>query len=195
MTKDSSNARSRLRIIGGEWRSRVVTFADIPDIRPTPDRVRETLFNWLQAPIIGAKCLDLFAGSGALSFEALSRGAASVVTLELDPEAAAAIRSNAGQLKTTQLQLIQKNALDWLRTNNSGQQFDVVFVDPPFAAGLYETCFNLLQENSWLARGALVYIEADQPLELLALPSYWRLVRNKRAGAVYFGLCEAGTRE
>lgn len=195
MTKDSSNARSRLRIIGGEWRSRVVTFADIADIRPTPDRVRETLFNWLQAPIVGAKCLDLFAGSGVLGFEALSRGAAAVVALELDTKAAAAIRSNADQLKTTQLQLIRKNALDWLRSNNSGQQFDVVFVDPPYAAGLYETCFTLLQENGWLARGALIYVEADQPLEHLILPARWRLIRNKRAGAVYFGLCEAGTRE
>jgi 16S rRNA (guanine966-N2)-methyltransferase len=163
MTKDSSKARNRLRIIGGEWRSRVVSFADIPDIRPTPDRVRETLFNWLQGSIVGAKCLDLFAGSGVLSFEALSRGAASVLALELDPKAAAVIRDNASQLKTVNLQFIQKNALDWLRANNSNQQFDVVFVDPPFAAGLYESCFGLLQQNGLLAPAALVYVEADQP--------------------------------
>jgi 16S rRNA (guanine966-N2)-methyltransferase len=192
MTVDSSKARNRLRIIGGEWRSRVVNFADIADIRPTPDRVRETLFNWLQAPIVGAKCLDLFAGSGVLSFEALSRGASSVLALELDPAAAAAIRNNASHLKTSQLQLIQKNALDWLQVNNSNQQFNVVFVDPPFAAGLHESCFNLLQQHAWLAPAALVYVEADQPIDLLKLPDEWTLIRNKRAGAVYYGLCQTG---
>jgi 16S rRNA (guanine966-N2)-methyltransferase len=194
MTKDSSKARNRLRIIGGEWRSRVVSFADIPDIRPTPDRVRETLFNWLQGSIVGAKCLDLFAGSGVLSFEALSRGAASVLALELDPKAAAVIRDNASQLKTVNLQFIQKNALDWLRANNSNQQFDVVFVDPPFAAGLYESCFGLLQQNGLLAPAALVYVEADQPLDLLTLPDEWRLIRHKRAGTVHYGLCKTGSR-
>jgi 16S rRNA (guanine966-N2)-methyltransferase len=194
MTIDSTKARNRLRIIGGEWRSRVVNFADIADVRPTPDRVRETLFNWLQAPIVGAKCLDLFAGSGVLSFEALSRGASSVLALELDPKAAAAIRNNASALGTAQVQLIQKNTLDWLRTNSSSQQFDVVFVDPPFAAGLYESCFSLLQQHGWLAPAALVYVEADQPIDQLKLPDGWTLIRNKRAGAVYYGLCEAGAR-
>ncbi len=194
MTADSSKARNRLRIIGGEWRSRVVNFADIPDIRPTPDRVRETLFNWLQAPIVGARCLDLFAGSGVLSFEALSRGAKSVLCFELDAKAATAVRTNAAQLKTESLQLIQKNALDWLQTNSSQQQFDVVFVDPPYAAGFYEPCCRLLQENGWLAPAALVYIEADQPLDLLTLPEQWRLMKHKRAGAVHYGLCETGAR-
>ena len=194
MTVDSSKTRNRLRIIGGEWRSRVVSFADIPDIRPTPDRVRETLFNWLQAPIVGARCLDLFAGSGVLSFEALSRGASSVLALELDPKAAAAIRNNATQLKTGQLQLMQKNALDWLQTNSLSQQFDVVFVDPPYAAGFYESCCRLLQQNGWLAPSALVYIEADQPLDLLVFPEEWRLIRHKRAGAVHYGLCETSIR-
>ena len=190
MTVDSSKARNRLRIIGGEWRSRVVSFADIPDIRPTPDRVRETLFNWLQAPIVGARCLDLFAGSGVLSFEALSRGARSVLALELDPKAAAAIRNNANQLKTGHLQLIQENALDWLQKNGSGQQFDVIFVDPPYTAGFYEPCCHLLQQNGWLAPSALVYLEADQSLDLLTLPEEWRLIKHKRAGAVHYGLCE-----
>ena len=190
MTADSSKTRNRLRIIGGEWRSRVVNFADIPDIRPTPDRVRETLFNWLQAPVVGARCLDLFAGSGVLSFEALSRGATSVLALELDAKAAASIRSNASQFKTEKLQLMQKNALDWLQTNSAGQQFDLVFVDPPYAAGFYEPCCSLLQQHGWLAPSALVYLEADQPLDLLTVPDGWNLVKHKRAGAVHYGLCE-----
>ncbi len=117
-----------------------------------------------------------------------------MLSLELDSKAAAAIRNNASQLKTTQLQLVQKNALDWLLINNSAQQFDVVFVDPPFAAGLYEPCFTLLQQNAWLAPAALVYVEADQPVDRLKLPDGWTLIRNKRAGAVHYGLCETGAR-
>lgn len=190
MTGDSSKTRNRLRIIGGEWRSRVVSFADTPDIRPTPDRVRETLFNWLQIPVVGARCLDLFAGSGVLSFEALSRGASSVLALELDPKAATAIRTNVAQLQTANLQLMQKNALEWLQGNSAGQQFDIVFVDPPYAAELYEPCCRLLQQSGRLAPSALVYIEADQPLHMLALPEEWETVRHKRAGAVHYGLCK-----
>lgn len=190
MTVDSTKTRNRLRIIGGQWRSRIIGFADAPDLRPTPDRVRETLFNWLQAAVVGARCLDLFAGSGVLSFEALSRGATSVLALELDPKAAAAIRNNAAQLNAEHLQFAQKDALDWLKSNSSGQQFDIVFVDPPYAGGLYEPCCQLLQQNGWLAPSAVVYIEADQPLDMLTLPAGWRLVKNKRAGAVHYGLCE-----
>jgi 16S rRNA (guanine966-N2)-methyltransferase len=186
--KASANSRNRLRIIGGDWRSRVLQFPALADLRPTPDRVRETLFNWLQGPIVGARCLDLFAGSGALGFEALSRGAIAVTALELDPHAAEAIRQNAALLKTEQLQLLQRNALDWLAQRGSAAPFDLVFLDPPYAAGLYAPCSNLLQEQTWLAPGALVYVEAAEPLDTLGLPAQWRLVRSKRAGSVYFGL-------
>jgi len=181
--------RNRVRIIGGDWRSRVLTFADVPDLRPTPDRVRETLFNWLQATIVGARCLDLFAGSGALGFEALSRGATRVVALELDPNAAAAIRANAETLNTGKLELVQKSAPLWLQANTSAVQFDVVFVDPPYQAGLYQPCLELLQQQKWLAPGALLYVEADQSLDTLGLPQDWELVKHKRAGGVHFGLC------
>ena len=190
MTADSRSLR-RVRIIGGDWRSRVLGFADIPDIRPTPDRVRETLFNWLQLPIVGAWCLDLFAGSGALGFEALSRGASGVVALELDGKAAAAIRENARLLKTDKLQLVQRSALEWLQQNADKRQFDVVFLDPPFSAGFYESCGRLLQEQQWLAPGALVYVEAEQSLELLGMPASWQLLKHKRAGSVHFGLFKA----
>jgi 16S rRNA (guanine966-N2)-methyltransferase len=188
MAAAANNPRNRLRIIGGEWRSRMVSFADIKDIRPTPDRVRETLFNWLQPHIVGAYCLDLFAGSGVLGFEALSRGATSVHTLELDPQAAAAIRHNMQLLKTEHMHLLQKNALDWLQHNLDGLQFDVVFIDPPFAAGLYEVCCQLLQEKNWLCAHALIYLESDQAPDKLKLPAGWTLLRNKRAGSVYYSL-------
>lgn len=184
------NTRNRLRIIGGDWRSRVVTFADAQDLRPTPDRVRETLFNWLQPRIVGAHCLDLFAGSGVLGFEALSRGAASVTALELDPHASAAIRANVKTLHTDKLRLEQRNALDWLRNDAQQRRFDVVFLDPPFAENLYEDCCRLLVERQWLAPRALVYLESGASLEDIQLPEPWQLIRHKRAGAVYYGLCE-----
>jgi 16S rRNA (guanine966-N2)-methyltransferase len=186
-----SKTRNRLRIIGGEWRSRVVVFADAPDLRPTPDRVRETLFNWLQPRLVGAECLDLFAGSGVLGFEALSRGAAAVTALELDPNAVAAIRDNIKTLQTDKLRLVPQNALDWLRTNAQEQRFDVVFLDPPFAENLYGECCRLLAEQRWLAPGALLYLESGAKLDELQLPEGWELVRHKRAGAVHYGLVQS----
>jgi 16S rRNA (guanine966-N2)-methyltransferase len=187
---NTSKTRNRLRIIGGDWRSRVVVFADAPDLRPTPDRVRETLFNWLQPTLAGAKCLDLFAGSGVLGFEALSRGAESVTALELDPHAAAAIRANVKTLQTDKLKLEQRSGVDWLRSNAQQLRFDVVFLDPPFAENLHAECCRLLAEQQWLAPAALVYLEAGAYLEEIALPAGWQLIRNKRAGAVHYGLCQ-----
>ncbi len=186
----NQKSRNRLRIIGGDWRSRVVVFADAPDLRPTPDRVRETLFNWLQPTIAGAKCLDLFAGSGVLGFEALSRGAESVTALELDPLAAAAIRENVKTLQTAKFKLEQRSGMDWLRTNAQEQRFDVVFLDPPFADNAHADCCRLLAEQQWLAPRALVYLESGTNLEKLELPHGWQLIRNKRAGAVHYGLCQ-----
>jgi len=189
MPGSDHNSRNRLRIIGGEWRSRVLAFPATPGLRPTPDRVRETLFNWLQAPVIGARCLDLFAGSGALGFEALSRGAAQVLALELAPAAAAAIGANARLLGTDKLKLLQVSAPEWLKHNKEGERFDLVFLDPPYQGGFYAPCLELLQSQGWLAPGALVYIEAEQALETLGLPQGWKLLKHKRAGGVHFGLC------
>jgi 16S rRNA (guanine966-N2)-methyltransferase len=186
----ASKNRNRLRIIGGDWRSRIVVFADAPDLRPTPDRVRETLFNWLQPRLAGANCLDLFAGSGVLGFEALSRGAGSVTALELDPHAIAAIRENIQMLATDKLRIEPHNALDWLRANPRQQRFDVVFLDPPFAGNLHGECCRLLSEQRWLAPSALVYLEAGASLEEVQLPEGWKLIRHKRAGAVYYGLAQ-----
>jgi 16S rRNA (guanine966-N2)-methyltransferase len=182
-------SRNRLRIIGGEWRSRVLQFADAPGLRPTPDRIRETLFNWLQLRIAGARCLDLFAGSGALGFEALSRGASHVTALELDNGAATAIETNARLLGTSALTLLRKDAVQWLGNGNPGQAFTIAFIDPPFASKLQSEICRLLDTNGWLAPGALVYVEAAEPLESLVLPAGWSLQRSKRAGDVHYGLC------
>lgn len=181
--------RNRVRIIGGDWRSRVLGFGDLPELRPTPDRVRETLFNWLQFNIVGAHCLDLFAGSGALGFEALSRGAGSVVALETHPTAIAALRDNARALGASAFTLVTQDAMLWL-AQPATQQFDLVFLDPPFAAGLHARCCALLQTQGWLKAGARVYLEAAQSLAALELPQGWTLARHKRAGDVYYGLCE-----
>jgi len=189
MTANSKKNPNRLRIIGGDWRSRILHFADIPDIRPTPDRVRETLFNWLQFQITGASCLDLFAGSAVLGFEALSRGAESVVALEQDSKAIAAIRENCKQLDTNKLEVIQGSALDWLQ-HRQPRQFKLVFIDPPFAAGLHETCFDLLAARGWLAPNALIYVEAASAVSGFTLPENWSVKREKRAGDVHYALCQ-----
>jgi 16S rRNA (guanine966-N2)-methyltransferase len=180
-------SRNRIRIIGGDWRSRQLQFPAAPDLRPTPDRVRETLFNWWQYTIIGKRCLDLFAGSGALGFEALSRGASIVVALETDSSVVSSLRSNAKLLGTDKLVVGQHDALQWL-SQPATQQFDYVLVDPPFAANLHARCCELLQQNGWLAPGAQIYLEAGNDLGELTLPSKWQLIRQKRAGDVYYGL-------
>ena len=181
------NKRNRVRIIGGEWRSRVLQFPDAPDLRPTPDRVRETLFNWLQFSVVGTRCLDLFAGSGALGFEALSRGAASVTALETDTAAASALRENAKLLGTDKMHVVQQDAARWL-SQAATQQFDLVLLDPPFNANLHERCCELLQQHHWLAPNARLYIEAGASLASFKLPSGWQLDKHKQAGDVHYGL-------
>lgn len=182
--------RNKYRIIGGQWRGRVLRFPDAEGLRPTGDRLRETLFNWLQGPITGAHCLDAFAGSGALSFEALSRGAASVTALEAAAPVAAALGANARLLGTDQLRVERADALAWL-ARPGDRRFDVVFLDPPFALDCIAECCRLLDQGGWLADDARVYLESGRPLADLTLPAGWSLVREKHAGQVYYGLCVA----
>jgi len=170
-------AKNRVRIIGGAWRSRLIRFSPRPDLRPTPDRVRETLFNWLGQDLTGKRCLDLYAGSGALGFEAASRGAARVVMVERDPAAFRALEANAAQLAAAQVELRRADALEFLRAD--GGTYDVVFLDPPFrTADLPRTLDALIPR---LAPGALVHVEAPCAPGL-APP--WTAWRSGRAGAV-----------
>lgn len=148
-----------LRIIGGEWRSRQLRFADAPGLRPTPDRVRETLFNWLQRQIPGARCLDLFAGSGALGFEALSRGAREVVLVEKHPAAAKALRDNIALLGAQNVQLVHDDALRFLQREAEG--FDVIFLDPPFRKNLLEPVLDSLLAKSLLKPEGMIYLEQE----------------------------------
>lgn len=178
----------QLRIIGGRHRGRRLPVTDHQGLRPTTDRVRETLFNWLQPVITGARCLDLFAGSGALGLEAASRGAARVVLLE---RAAAVVRQlsrNAETLGEDRIEVVHTDALRWLE--HVGQPFDVVFVDPPFADGLLEPACRSLERHQWLAPGALVYLEWSARLPLPTLPAGWELIRNKQAGEACYGLAQ-----
>jgi len=165
--------------------------ADIAGLRPTSERIRETLFNWLAPTIEGARCLDLFAGTGALGIEALSRGAATADLVENSPGAAAQLRENIHLLPVTGASIHQADALDFLQQGPHGGPYDVVFLDPPFADGRYEELCTLLCERGWLAPGALVYIEQDRKNPLPELPAGWRIVKEKTAGNVRYSLLKA----
>lgn len=177
------SGRNRVRIVGGEWRSRLVRFPATPGLRPTPDRVRETLFNWLGQRLDGLACVDLFAGSGALGFEALSRGAARVVMVERDREALDALRAAVLELDARGAQVVAGDALGWLARGQD--RFDVAFVDPPYASDLAARALQALPAR--LNPGARVYVESARPLEA---GTPWRMLREGKAGAVRFALYE-----
>jgi len=178
--------KGRLRIIGGRYRGRRLPVPAQLGLRPTADRVRETLFNWLQPVIAGSRCLDLFAGSGALGFEAVSRGAAEVLMIEHSEPVTRMLAANARTLGAAQVQVRRADALRWL--TGSGEPFDLVFLDPPFREGLLAPSCSLLSEGGWLVPDALVYLEAPADRALPELPKDWALIRDKRAGQVRFAL-------
>ena len=171
-----------MRIIGGRWRSRLVEFPGREGLRPTPDRVRETLFNWLGQDLEGLACLDLFAGSGALGFEAASRGAARVVLVERDPASVAALQANRAWLGGDAVEIVRADALAWL--DGSDGRFDVVFVDPPFRQNLLPVVLARLSRR--LAAGGRVYAEADVAIE----EPGWRVLKHARAGQVHYQLLQ-----
>jgi 16S rRNA (guanine966-N2)-methyltransferase len=191
-TVNARGARSRvLRIIGGEWRSRRLRFAAGPDIRPTPDRVRETLFNWLAPRIAGARCLDLFAGSGALGLEALSRGAGEAVFVEREHRVAEELRTLLAEWDAAHATVIAADARRFLA--GAAQPFDIVFLDPPFASrDVLEACAEQM-EGGWLAPGALIYVECPAREGLPRLPVTWRPRKEGRAGEVGYHLLEHET--
>ncbi|MCJ1886884.1 16S rRNA (guanine(966)-N(2))-methyltransferase RsmD [Pseudomonas sp. LA21] len=179
--------QGQLRIIGGEWRSRRFAFPDGPGLRPTPDRVRETLFNWLAAYVPGARVLDPFAGSGALFLEALSRGASAGLALDTNAEAATALRGHLATLQCSSGQVLLTDALRYLESQPAAP-FDLVFLDPPFHQDLLQNACRLLEERGWLAKDAWVYTESEAVPSSLGLPANWRLHREKKAGAVHYSL-------
>lgn len=177
---------SKIRITGGEWRSRLVQVADAPGLRPTPDRVRETLFNWLGQDLTGWRCLDLFAGSGILGFECASRGAASVTLVERDAGAFARLKENAATFGADRLRPIRTDALEFTTAaSQQGECYDLVLLDPPFRQGWLDKVVPLLPK---LARpGMRVYAEAEHRIERLG---EWRTLKQGQAGQVFYHLLE-----
>jgi 16S rRNA (guanine966-N2)-methyltransferase len=187
----ASGGRSEVRIIGGEWRGRKLHFPEVAGLRPTPDRVRETIFNWLQFDLAGRRCLDLFAGSGAFGFESLSRGAAEVVFVERDAAAADAIRRMLETLQCSRGQVVHQDVFEWLRHSTSCP-FDVVFVDPPYAERWLGEVAEQLESGGWLAPAAFIYLEDAATHGVPALPAGWQMHRSKRAGDVGYHLARRG---
>jgi len=187
-------ARNSVRIIAGAWRGRRVHFPDVPELRPTPDRVRETLFNWLQHSIAGARCLDLFAGSGALGLEALSRGAKGVVFVE---QFQAAARSLEEQLVrfggASKARVMAMGAARFLRT--APEPFQIVFLDPPFGKDALAEYIPMLDQGNWLAVGSLVYLENERVAGIPAMPPHWELLKSKSAGEVGYHLARVNGRK
>ena len=183
-----NKSRNQLRIIGGQWRGRKLPFPNVPGLRPTPDRVRETLFNWLAPVIRGARCLDLFAGSGALGLEALSRGAAQMVLVDSHSAVIKQLNANLQLLQSSTAETIKADAVSYLNTPASG--FDIVFLDPPYQAELLPACIDRLEHAGWLTAHAWIYLEASSKSDLPALPSNWTLYRSKSAGEVGYHLIE-----
>lgn len=181
----AQSGENRLRIVGGRWRSMRVDFPPIAAIRPTPDRVRETLFNWLQTKILNARCLDLFAGSGALGLEALSRGASHVTFVDREPVIVRHLTTTLARFQAANATAIASDALTYLR--NRDGRFDIVFLDPPFAADLLApVCQALAQDR--LNPDAYVYLESSAREGLPRLPEGWTVYRSKRAGEVGYHL-------
>jgi 16S rRNA (guanine966-N2)-methyltransferase len=177
----------QLRIVAGNWRSRLLRIADVPGLRPTSERIRETLFNWLTPSIHGARCLDLCAGTGALGIEALSRGAADVVFVEQSVLAAKTLQANINSLGAKDVVILNLDARKYL-CRESPTAFDVVFIDPPFAAELHDELCRLLAAAAWLAANARIYIELDRDQPEPTLPDAWFILKNKTAGKVRYML-------
>ena len=181
--------KNKLRIIGGDWRSRQLNFVDAPGLRPTPARVRETLFNWLQYEIVGKQCLDLYAGSGALGFEAASRGAKSVIQVERNVQACRCLKDNAVILSAAErITVVQSDVFGYLA--GDAQVFDLVFLDPPFGLNLVVQTCKQLEAYGWLAKHAKIYVETERHFDFSGMPEHWRQLKSKSAGEVGYHLFE-----
>ena len=182
---DKNATKGQIRIIAGQFRGRKLPVLMADGLRPTTDRVKETVFNWLMPYIQDAHCLDCFAGSGGLGFEAMSRGASTVTLIELNKLAAQQLKANKALLKADKVQVIQQNTLDFLQNNQ--QRFSLVFIDPPFRKGLAQQTAQLLTEKS-LTDDALIYVEMETDNNTQVMPSHWQLLKEKIAGQVVYRL-------
>jgi len=180
---NSKGSPHTIRIIAGTWRSRKLKVLTKTGLRPTPERLRETLFNWLNLEIINSRCLDLFAGSGALGFEAASRGAQQVWLVERDNAIIHCLNQQVNQFAASQIKVIRADALQLLK-KKPDSVFDIVFLDPPFNTALLEPCCRLLEQGEWLNTQAWIYLEQATGQTIPHLPSTWHIVRQQKAGLV-----------
>ena len=181
---------NQLRIIAGKWRGRKLPILDFDGLRPTPDRVRETVFNWLQGVVGDAHCLDLFAGSGALGFEAASRGARSVTLVENNRQIAQQLQTNCQTLSAQQCQVVNSSAEQFIAQNT--QSYDVVFIDPPYQLDLWQSIAEQLEQQYSLSKNATIYIEFPSKAALPTLPQHWQQLKDKKAGDVRYCLYQVG---
>lgn len=186
-----NSATGQVRIIGGQWRGRKLPVPDIPGLRPSGDRGRETLFNWLAAAVPGARCADLFAGSGALGFEAASRGASHVDMVEISPVAVSNLLDSVERLGAKQVQVHRANVVDWIR-GLEADSLDIVFMDPPFDSGLAVRAARILQERRCVAAGGFVYVETAARFPALTLDAEFAPHREQVLGEVRMQLFRKG---
>ena len=184
--KPIKSATGHIRIIAGKWRGRKLPVHDIQGLRPTTDRVKETVFNWLMNDVHSSNCLDCFAGAGSLGFEALSRGASSTTFIEKDQQAATQLSANKNLLQANNANIINGDCLNTLKTLNTS--FDLIFIDPPFRQDLVNQTILSLVSNDLLAEKALIYLELESELANLILPKEWDLLKQKTAGQVTYSL-------
>jgi 16S rRNA (guanine966-N2)-methyltransferase len=181
--------KNSVRIIGGDLRSRKIEFPTITGLRPTSDRVRETLFNWIQMDLAGHSCLDLFSGSGALGIESLSRGASSVTFVEENQIAAKSIQENLNRLHLSEGQVVCSDALKWIDNQKSSiTKYDVVFLDPPFSSNIMASTCQHLVSNGLLNKACKIYAETSIDPNKIIFPQGWRRLKEKKAGQVFFSL-------
>ena len=187
-TQNKAISKSRdgfIRVISGQFRGRKLPVKNVEGLRPTTDRIKETVFNWLMQDTRDAHVLDCFAGSGGLGFEALSRFAKSTTFIELDKFAAKQLEQNISTLKLANAQVKHTNSLSYLEQKNTNEAFNLVFVDPPFRKDLAQTTCDLLEKNQWLSSEALIYVEVETELSTFQQPDNWLLIKEKKAGQVF----------
>ena len=191
--KQTSKAMGEVRVIAGLWRGRKLPVLNAEGLRPTTDRVKETLFNWLMMDVANARCLDCFSGSGALGIEALSRQAQAVFFLEKFASAAQQLKKNLASLKTDKGTVLNTDTLAYLAQKNNDTPFDIIFIDPPFHHQFVPQILPLLQQNNWLAENALIYVETEKNHPPLPLAENWQIIKEKSAGMVTSRLIQVTT--
>ncbi|QDJ13607.1 16S rRNA (guanine(966)-N(2))-methyltransferase RsmD [Mergibacter septicus] len=187
LKKQTKSTQGEVRIISGLWRGQKLPVLNIDGLRPTSDRVKETLFNWLMADIPASRCLDCFTGSGSLAFEALSRQADFVLMLERDHKVVSCLNANLARLRTEKGKVIQTDSLQFLTQHNQDKPFDIVFLDPPFHHNLIPHCLEWLEKNNWLTANALIYLETEHNANFHC-PDHWTLLKKKTTQQVIYQL-------